>query len=60
MTTLQIIENRLSLLNLAESLALADSNMKNFDENYSIIMKTTNEKISLLRLASEIRRAGLC
>lgn len=59
MSTPQIIEQRISLLNLAEKLALEDSNMKNWEENFKFIIKASNEKNTLYRLVSEMRRAGL-
>lgn len=59
-TPITLIDQRLKELDAAESLALSDSNMKNFTENYTIIRKCTEEKITLLRLAREFRRAGIC
>lgn len=59
-TPITLIDQRLKELDAAEGLALSDSNMQNFTENYIIIRKCVAEKITLLRLASEIRRAGLC
>lgn len=47
---LEIIENRITMLETAEKLALADKDPKNFDENMNMIFRCTSGKIELMNV----------
>lgn len=48
--SLEAIEKRIAMLELAEKLALADKNPKNFDENMNMVFRCTSGKIELMNV----------
>lgn len=55
----QVLINRIELLSLAETLALQDKNMKNFNENIDMMIACVREKLELLdKLHGLDRRAA--
>lgn len=48
--SLDIIENRITMLETAEKLALEDKNPKNFDENMNMIFRCASGKIELMNV----------
>lgn len=56
----QLIQERIATLNVAQELAISDENMSNWDDNFKMLIKVSNEKDVLYRLSSEMLRAGVC
>lgn len=55
---LNLIMQRIAMLDLAEKLAREDENLSNLSENLSMITRCITVKIELWGMAEELRRAA--
>lgn len=56
--SLEIIENRLAMLDTAEKLALEDSNPANSEENYNMVFRCISGKIELMNVRELLTKAS--
>lgn len=56
--SLEIIENRLAMLDTAEKLALEDSNPANSEENYKMVFRCISGKIELMNIRALLSKSA--